>query len=249
MHRFIVISILASATALTNAQPRGPTPDGDPLDVVTFASGSSRLMPGAHDRIEEIAAWHAEHPDTLLYVEGHASRAGSWTRNLLLSQERTDAVRAALVRAGADPARMVLVAHSENDAGDAEGSNRRVVIRATAAVAELAREQRDPITTEDARAEGRTMDQTRDDGGDEDRAAPSGGGTTIVIVPTGGGATAGGWDAPLWTGVIGGGASGTSEIGAGGATANAITGTAAGTGVAGGARGPSGPTGGAISGR
>lgn len=153
MHRTLVVSILISATTLASAARRPRTLEPDALGELTFALGSTQLRSSERNRIEEIAAWQADHPDSVLIIEGHASPEGSWNTNLRISQDRTDAVRSALVRAGADPARMVLTAHSENDAEEAEGTNRRVVIRAPGGLAELAREQRDPETGEDARAD------------------------------------------------------------------------------------------------
>jgi len=245
MHRTLVVSILTAA-ALAHAESPAPKLDPDVLGVLTFANGSTRVMPGSLDRIQEFAAWQADHPDSLLILEGHASPEGSWNSNLRISQARTDAVRSALVRAGADPARMVLVAHSENDAGDADGPNRRVVIRATTAVPELAREQSDPETGEDARAEGRAIDQQRDEGASDDRSATGAtGGTTVVVVPGGGdpGVTI---EAPRPTGLM----SWITGFGPGLPAGEPVVGAAAGTGITrGGEPGPPGETGGAIDGR
>jgi hypothetical protein len=245
MHRTLVVSILTAA-ALAHAQSPAPPLDSDSLGVMTFANGSTRVMPGALDRIQEIAAWHVEHPDSLLILEGHASPAGSWNSNLRISQARTDAVRGALVRAGADPARMVLVAHSENDADIAEGPNRRVVIRATNAFPELAREQRDPVTGEDARAEGRAIDQQHDEGaGDDDSAAIATGGTTVVVVP-GGGQPGMIVAAPAPTGI----ASWITDFAGRPTGGGTVVGAAAGTGASrSGEPGPAGETGGAVDGR
>jgi hypothetical protein len=184
MHRTLVVSILVSVPALASAEP--PTQalelELDALGEVTFARGSSRLVPRDRNRIEEIAAYQTDHPDSVLIIEGHASRAGSWNTNLRISQERTEAVRGALVRAGADPSRMVLVAHSENDAEDVEGSNRRVVIRAPGGLTELAREQRDPETGEDARVRtvvgGPACEPGQDTGTPTGPASAEPGGTT-----------------------------------------------------------------------
>src|SRR5690606_24815463 len=104
--------------------------------------------------------WHQKNPNSLLIIEGHASPPGSRQANLELSQERAEAVRGALVRAGADSARMVVVAFGEDLATDAD-ARPRVVIRASGEFVELAREQRDPDIAEDARAAGRTTDTRR----------------------------------------------------------------------------------------
>jgi outer membrane protein OmpA-like peptidoglycan-associated protein len=201
MQRTLVVSILLMA-ASANADERRRSPaapqasehrrtgDGDSLAVVTFERRSTRVSDNALDRITDIAAWHADHPDSLLFIEAHDARAGSWTKNLRLSQRRTDAVREALVEAGADPNRMVLVARGDNRAGGKRAKG-RVVIRASGQFTELALEQRDPQIGEDARAARRaTMNDQRTRSGTADRGG-GGAGRTVVVVPGGGGTGAG----------------------------------------------------------
>jgi hypothetical protein len=196
MMRTWLVSFLICATAVAHAERPRRVADGDALGVVRFAVGSSRVSDAALDDLDEIGRWHADHPDSLLMIEGYASPAGSWNKNLRISQQRTDSVREALVEAGADPARMVLVAHSENQVDDAPPM-RRVVIRANRAMVELAREQRDPEIGEDARAARRATSARREvgaTGGAEAAPSASGpvaGGNTVIIIPGGAGATMG----------------------------------------------------------
>jgi outer membrane protein OmpA-like peptidoglycan-associated protein len=101
--------------------------------TIYFARGSWRIPPAARDTIEQLADWLVDHPERLLFVEGHADRTGTWTTNLQLSQERAEQVRAALVRAGADPYRIVVTAYSEDRALDASARcSRRVVVHGSA---------------------------------------------------------------------------------------------------------------------
>jgi hypothetical protein len=215
MHRTLVVGSLVSATTLAHADEPVRTVDGDSLGVVTFSTGSARLAERALDRLEDIAVWHAEHPDSLLFIEAQPSRGGSARANLRISQRRTDAVRLALVRAGADPSRMVLVARGNDGPAPARP---RVVLRASGDFVALAREQREPEIGEDARAARRTTSARRSGTAAEagtaagatgdpapagtgdpapagtgdpapagaGSAAPAAAGTTIVVVPGGG---------------------------------------------------------------
>jgi outer membrane protein OmpA-like peptidoglycan-associated protein len=102
------------------------------LAIVYFDLGSDDVDAQFDQRIRAAAAWLAEHPRRLLILDGFTDRSGSWSANLRLSQERADRVREALVRAGADPVRIVSAAHSENHAMEAPAAcNRRVVLRGT----------------------------------------------------------------------------------------------------------------------
>lgn len=116
------------------------------LTTVYFASGSARVGDAARDEIRQAAEWLADHPERLLVIEGHADTSGSWEVNMRVSQDRADAVRDALVEAGADPVRLVSAAHSENEAVYEQAAcNRRVVLSGTVApFEELVEAQREP---------------------------------------------------------------------------------------------------------
>jgi hypothetical protein len=190
MHRTLLASILVSATTIAYADTptRTDAADSDSLGEVKFKRGSKRIVPAARDDVEQIAAWHADHPDAILILEGHTSREGTWNQNLRVSQDRTDAVRDALVVAGADPSRIVLTARGDNRGGSRRAAG-RVVIRASGDYPMLARWQRTPTGGQDTRAARRpaTVEQRRT-GGDTARGRELvGGGNTIVIVPGAGG--------------------------------------------------------------
>lgn len=191
MRRTLIVSILAvfASSATADAQaPARPAETYDSLGVVTFARGSARVERSSRKRLESVARGHARNQSSLLIIEGHASAVGSRSTNLRLSQQRAEAVRRILVQAGADPNRLVVVAHGENRADGPPSSERRVVIRSTASFPELAFEQRDPDIGEDARAARRATTTQR-----RDVSAPRGrDGTTVVIVSGGGAPPQGG---------------------------------------------------------
>jgi outer membrane protein OmpA-like peptidoglycan-associated protein len=132
-----------------------------PLVVIYFDVGSTAIASAARDELEAVARWHSEHPDHLLIVEGHASRAGSSRANERLSQQRAEAVRDQLVGLGADPRRLVTIGYGEREAAAAADESRRVVVRGTAdGYSELARAQRPPAPDAE-RAERQAIDRER----------------------------------------------------------------------------------------
>lgn len=172
----MVLSSLAMVSSIAHAQVREA--DYDAVGVITFAKDSVQIDRDERKRLEDIGRAHAKNRDSLLIIEGHAS-------NLGISQRRTDAVRGALVKAGADPNRLVLVAY---DVDPVDG--RRVVVRSTSSFPDLAREQTDPVIGEDARAAGRTTATTAVPAPATSTPAPPApsdrSATTVVIVPPGG---------------------------------------------------------------
>lgn len=162
----LVLFISGSATAaecpeedVQRAEARIDAKLANPLAIVYFDVGSDDVDAQFDRRIRSAATWLAEHPRRLLILDGFADRSGSWNANLLLSQDRVDRVREALVQAGADPVRIVSAAHSENQAMDAPPAcNRRVVLRGTIQTFdELVEAQRD--TTPERGREARPQPQ------------------------------------------------------------------------------------------
>ncbi len=85
------------------------------LAVINFPSGSAEIPTDARDIIQKSAeAIRYAQPGSLIEIEGHTDNTGDTAHNLLLSQERAEAVRRALVRAGAP--NDILVARGYGDA-------------------------------------------------------------------------------------------------------------------------------------
>jgi outer membrane protein OmpA-like peptidoglycan-associated protein len=99
-----------------------------------FASGQSNLSATARGEVGRIAAVLNQFTDASIAVEGHTDADGSELSNQRLSENRADAVRAALIAEGVHPSRIELagfgegrpIATNETAAGRAE--NRRVEI-------------------------------------------------------------------------------------------------------------------------
>jgi outer membrane protein OmpA-like peptidoglycan-associated protein len=85
-----------------------PTPRGLVLTLgdVMFDTGRSELKSGGARKIEQLAQFLTEHPDRRVQIDGFTDSVGSDSYNQELSQRRADAVKAALVSRGVDPARI-----------------------------------------------------------------------------------------------------------------------------------------------
>jgi len=119
----IVALVLVMAAGAARAQTLELT---RPMVSVGFANGSAELGDGDEDGLKEAVWWMKNHPMRLLVIQGYASRTGTASANMTLSQERSDAVRAKLLALGADPLRIVEVSYGEDD-----DPGRRVDVRGT----------------------------------------------------------------------------------------------------------------------
>lgn len=94
------------------AAPGGPVPstapaDCPPLFPVSFPDASVEPVETDIDqRVADLAAWLAAHPDTQLVLDGHADATGDVAANLAISAERARAVAARLTAAGVPAERL-----------------------------------------------------------------------------------------------------------------------------------------------
>jgi OmpA-OmpF porin, OOP family len=104
------------------------------LGDVLFNTGSATLNPGGMQQIARLSTYLAANPSQVVRIEGHTDSQGSSAYNETLSQRRAESVRAALVAAGVDPARVTAVGMGEavpvasNATAAGRQQNRRVEI-------------------------------------------------------------------------------------------------------------------------
>jgi outer membrane protein OmpA-like peptidoglycan-associated protein len=76
------------------------------LGDVLFDTGRAELNPGAATKMDQLAAFLKEHPERRVEIDGFTDSVGSDAYNEELSERRANAVKAAVVSRGIDPARV-----------------------------------------------------------------------------------------------------------------------------------------------
>jgi outer membrane protein OmpA-like peptidoglycan-associated protein len=79
------------------------------LDTIRFNTGSSEVHPSAHSLLDQVALTLRAYPEIEhIRIEGHTDDTGPRELNMLLSQQRSVAVKHYLVRRGVSPGRLVV---------------------------------------------------------------------------------------------------------------------------------------------
>jgi outer membrane protein OmpA-like peptidoglycan-associated protein len=115
--------------------PGTPVPKDAPLyvrDSILFAPGSIRLSPSAAAVLDLGVLLFQQNPQMTMIIEGHTDSGGTYEENLVLSQQRVDAILAYFADKGVDPSKVTGIAKGEsepiasNDTADGRALNRRV---------------------------------------------------------------------------------------------------------------------------
>ncbi|GAL21210.1 hypothetical protein JCM19235_485 [Vibrio maritimus] len=110
-----------NARDLCIATPQGSELDNDGceryLDVsnslalrILFDNNSTYIKPVFQNQISEMADFLKEYPDTSIEIQGFASIVGNSDKNMVLSQNRAEVVRQAIINNGIAPDRLTIVA-------------------------------------------------------------------------------------------------------------------------------------------
>jgi hypothetical protein len=111
--RLLRLSVLLSASiALASAQGLETNARPDQWEEINFEFNSSILSDGYPSLLRLAELLHA-HPDYTVMVEGHADSVGSQRYNLKLSRARAEMVEKFLLKYGAAPKQISVVAHGK----------------------------------------------------------------------------------------------------------------------------------------
>lgn len=99
---------------------------------ILFDVGKSTIKPESFAEILKIATLMKDHPDLMFSIEGHTDADGDDNSNKILSQDRSDAIRTALIKMGIDDYRLEAKGWGEsrpidtNLSKEGKSNNRRV---------------------------------------------------------------------------------------------------------------------------
>lgn len=102
------------------------------LGDVLFASGETRLQPGARAGLDDVVELLASEPGKRIRIEGHTDSTGSTAANMRISRLRAEAVRDSLVEKGISTERIQAVGMgpdfpiASNETAEGRSQNRRV---------------------------------------------------------------------------------------------------------------------------
>ena len=105
------------------------------FDRLLFDTGKATLQPASDEQLNNIASILKAYPQVKVRIGGYTDNTGDPAANLQLSQQRADAVRAALIQGGVDPSMVVAKGYgsanpiASNDTVDGRFRNRRIEYR------------------------------------------------------------------------------------------------------------------------
>lgn len=105
------------------------------LQNLIFARGKAVIDRSSYAELDEFAIWLDARPNTLVQLEGHTDFQGNAQANMILSQERVDAVKAYITKRGIKKSRIAVKAFggtqplTRDRTPEGRTSNRRVEVR------------------------------------------------------------------------------------------------------------------------
>ena len=85
------------------------------LEKIYFNSGSDDLLDGSVTQLDELAQLIQSNSRLKMEFSGHTDNVGDKTSNMLLSQQRADAIRYYLIKKGVNPARIISIGKGESE--------------------------------------------------------------------------------------------------------------------------------------
>ena len=123
--------------ALFLAAPTGQLPKRFVLDNLGFDPATAQLVPASATTLDSVAAVLKNHPTAQIVLEGHTDNVGDPAGNRVLSKNRADAVKNALVARGIPADRITTAGLGQqmpittNDTEEGRAQNRRTEIVVT----------------------------------------------------------------------------------------------------------------------
>lgn len=105
------------------------------LNDCNFETGKALLKPESYTVLDELVAYMVRKDDEKIEIGGHTDNVGSAKSNLILSEARSNAVRAYLLTKGIDPARVtskgygMSVPVASNKTAEGRAQNRRTEVK------------------------------------------------------------------------------------------------------------------------
>jgi outer membrane protein OmpA-like peptidoglycan-associated protein len=102
---------------------------------ILFATASDQLTPGSFIALDELADTLKNHVELKLEINGYTDTVGTPERNILLSQKRSESVKAYLVTKGIPAERIIAIGHgqenpiADNTTESGKAANRRVELK------------------------------------------------------------------------------------------------------------------------
>ena len=138
--------------------------------IINFPTGGTEIPPISRALLQNAAASMKQLPSgTVIEIGGHTDNTGDAAANMMLSQQRAEAVRAELVQDGVDPGMLVVKGYGSakplagNDTVEGRFANRRIEYRVRRGVDRVessnGRDQRDTVRRPHPRARRRAPEQ------------------------------------------------------------------------------------------